>query len=416
MAQWPEPPKPYMSPRRRAKRRRVWAIAGAAAAGLLVAVALWQNAPPLQWWGDEPHELSTGSQAPGWGPAPFSVSIGGAKGTVPFSWRPATKIGTVPDWEPNHDVPKPEPGNQIVAGSDVPDPELGSEIVIEEVDQSTAPSAMLPGGLRLQMLLARDQAMWQTKEDELLSRTLAQRVIEPEGDLEELVQPLLANRAEYERRLLERLGTLAGQWKLAAIELLSCIGSEASLPIMLHLSLLPTTHAAAVRARSELPTRERWRGWPLRKPIPACKTRSSRRCNRGEMSKHYFLHSLFQENDYGQSLDQSCSSHRACRNRGFGSRVEKGPEAAGTVPTATTTTEAQTPAVGQAPTRAGVPARTRLGATGGGMNRVDAGGGDRIGGATAATAREPTAAAPATPWLVTVTKSGTPETFAWFTT
>ena len=30
------------------------------------------------------------------GPVLFSVSIGGAKGTVPFLWRPATKIGTVP--------------------------------------------------------------------------------------------------------------------------------------------------------------------------------------------------------------------------------------------------------------------------------------------------------------------------------
>jgi hypothetical protein len=98
------------------------------------------------------------------------------------------------------------------------------------------------------MLHARNQ-VWALPEDEdSIDRILAQRIAAPDGDLQELVQPLLAERAESEQRLLERLHTFGGERASAAIELLGCVGSEDSVPLVLQLSRNPATHAPAVRA------------------------------------------------------------------------------------------------------------------------------------------------------------------------
>ncbi len=102
--------------------------------------------------------------------------------------------------------------------------------------------------LRLEMILAQSEATWQTPEDEVLDRTVAQRMIEPDGNLEQLVQPLLAHRAEYERLLLARFDTFAGRQQLAAVEVLGGIGSEASVPRLVYESLTPAVHLPAVRA------------------------------------------------------------------------------------------------------------------------------------------------------------------------
>ena len=59
---------------------------------------------------------------------------------------------------------------------------------------SVAPAMARWQRLRLELILARSQATWQSKEDELLDRTVAQRMIEPGGDLEQLVEPLMAGR------------------------------------------------------------------------------------------------------------------------------------------------------------------------------------------------------------------------------
>jgi RNA polymerase sigma factor (sigma-70 family) len=90
---------------------------------------------------------------------------------------------------------------------------------------------------------------------EELGRHIAQRVsaLPPRQRevlvlLAKLVQPLLAERAECEQRLLERFRTLDDERASVAIELLGCVGSEVSVPFILQASINPATHAQAVRA------------------------------------------------------------------------------------------------------------------------------------------------------------------------
>jgi len=110
-------------------------------------------------------------------------------------------------------------------------------------------SRAMPHEELYQRMFHNRNQVWALPEDEdSIDRIVAQRIAEPDGDLQELVQPLLAERAEYEQRLLERLRTFNRERISAAIELLGCVGSEASVPLVLRWSLDPATHAPAVRA------------------------------------------------------------------------------------------------------------------------------------------------------------------------
>ena len=86
----------------------------------------------------------------------------------------------------------------------------------------------------------------------LLERIVAGRVAEPGGDLRALTRPLLAQRAEYERRLLECFRNLNVAPRMAALNVLGCIGSEASTPLVLYASLHPSLHQPAIRAMIEI--------------------------------------------------------------------------------------------------------------------------------------------------------------------
>ena len=81
---------------------------------------------------------------------------------------------------------------------------------------------------------------------------MAGRVAEPGGDLRALTRPLLAQRAEYERRLLECFRNLNVAQQMAALNVLGCIGSEASTPLVLYASLHPSLHQPAIRAMIEI--------------------------------------------------------------------------------------------------------------------------------------------------------------------
>jgi hypothetical protein len=98
------------------------------------------------------------------------------------------------------------------------------------------------------MLSNRNRVRSVPADGDVIDRLLAQRIADPDGDLQDLSQPLLAERAQCEARLLERFNTFAGAQEAAAIELLSCVGSEASVPLLMQLSHKPATHAPAVRA------------------------------------------------------------------------------------------------------------------------------------------------------------------------
>ncbi len=108
-----------------------------------------------------------------------------------------------------------------------------------------------PREVRLRMILEQVCAT-SAAEDEAIDRVVDRRVAEPDGDLEELVQPLIAGRVETEQRLLGRFNMFIGDRESAAVELLGCLGSEVSLPLLLHERLKPATHAAAIRALLKL--------------------------------------------------------------------------------------------------------------------------------------------------------------------
>ncbi|MFZ5833690.1 MAG: HEAT repeat domain-containing protein [Planctomycetota bacterium] len=109
-----------------------------------------------------------------------------------------------------------------------------------------------PGELRVRMLLARSGPPASSGSEALIHRFLAHRVAQPDGNLNELVEPLLDQRSDVERYLLDCFNSLAGEQEAAAIELLGYVGSEASVPLLLRLRKKPSTHRAAVRALVEL--------------------------------------------------------------------------------------------------------------------------------------------------------------------
>ena len=98
------------------------------------------------------------------------------------------------------------------------------------------------------MILARYRIGLPSDGGDVIDQLLVQRIAEPDGDLQELVEPLLADRAHYEGRLLERFQTFSGEQELAAIELLSCIGSDACVPLLLRLSHRAATRVPAIHA------------------------------------------------------------------------------------------------------------------------------------------------------------------------
>ncbi len=75
---------------------------------------------------------------------------------------------------------------------------------------------------------------------------------EPRGDLGELTKPLLGQRAQYERVLLDRFVAFSVPQQTAALDILGRIGSEASMPLALYASLNPRLHRPAVQALAEV--------------------------------------------------------------------------------------------------------------------------------------------------------------------
>ena len=192
LAEWPEPAKlswkEVLRIGQRRKRKRIFAVVGAAAAAvLLAAVAIW-TARGLR----DKSSSKVAETAAGKAIAPQSVSPAG-------------------------DNPKS-------VSQPLPPREVRLRVILEQIREKTA------------------------ADDVKLNRIIARRMAEPDGDLEGLVGPLVARRSEFEQRLLERFSTFLGERESAAIELLGYLGSETSLPLLSRERLKPSTHAAAVRA------------------------------------------------------------------------------------------------------------------------------------------------------------------------
>ncbi len=131
------------------------------------------------------------------------------------------------------------------AGGTRPPEAPQAELAVDDLSKTVS---QLPSReVRLRMILEQIREK-SAAEDETIDRIVALRIADPDGDLSELVQPLLARRAEFEQRILARFGTFIGERESVAVELLGCLGGETSLPLVLNERLKPSVHAVAVRA------------------------------------------------------------------------------------------------------------------------------------------------------------------------
>jgi hypothetical protein len=153
-----------------------------------------------------------------------------------------TKV--VPDLTPQASISTSAPHDR-----DFPLPEVREVLPDAALFQDTS---ITREELYQRMQRARYQLRTRLEDQNPVDQILTLRIAEPDGDLQELVQPLLDHRAEHERRLLERFSSFSGGRASAAMEVLSCIGSDASLPLLMQLSRQPATHVAAVRALLKL--------------------------------------------------------------------------------------------------------------------------------------------------------------------
>ncbi len=206
MAQWPEPAAGSMPDvrriARRAKRKRTMMVGGTAAAAVLLAAGLlWNLRSPAKL------DITRGAGVP-----PPGIATGGA-GVMPA---------------------------KIAAGTAAPQNATDNDPIVSQ--------AMPPGDIRFRMILARNSGRATSQDEAAIDNLLARRIEEPDGNLEELVQPYFSRRAEFEQCLLARFGKFVGEEEPAAVDLLGGFGGEASVPLVVHESLKPATHAPAVRA------------------------------------------------------------------------------------------------------------------------------------------------------------------------
>ena len=88
--------------------------------------------------------------------------------------------------------------------------------------------------------------------DDLLEPAIQRRLSNPQADLNEVVRPLLAARESYERALVWQVQASSSPRQVAAIDLLGCLGSRRSVPLLIELSRSTATHASSVRALARL--------------------------------------------------------------------------------------------------------------------------------------------------------------------
>lgn len=102
--------------------------------------------------------------------------------------------------------------------------------------------------LRFQTILVRNLQGVSSEIDKTLVTFLSRREALPGEDLEPIIEKLRGDRTQIERRLMDYSARLSGRQQVAAIELLSAIGSEASVPLLLRLRLKESTREPALRA------------------------------------------------------------------------------------------------------------------------------------------------------------------------
>lgn len=231
-ARWPEP-QPNQLRRlqvrwsglwlARVRRRRAASVLClvAAAAGLLIAVCVWMDRAGAPW---KPREIA-----------------------------PA-----VPQTEPREGPPRQvaETPDNAVDPPGPPDDETKTRKPEPAPDPSKAVARSRPATpyekLAFRMLTRRRPPTREQPDRELLQAAMERRVTEPNADLDELAEPLLAARRANELALIAWVQQTRGARQVAAIDLLGRIGTRQSVPLLAGLAALPETHAAAVRGLARL--------------------------------------------------------------------------------------------------------------------------------------------------------------------
>ncbi len=91
-----------------------------------------------------------------------------------------------------------------------------------------------------------EQVTKQRRRDELLQQAVTMLTSHPDALTDEFLQPLIAERATNEERLVRSVAALSGARRLAAIRLLGRLGGPRSVGFLVELSRQPETHAAAI--------------------------------------------------------------------------------------------------------------------------------------------------------------------------
>ncbi len=230
-ARWPEP-RPdrlkrlqehwrRLSPARPPRQRPGWTAAGVAiAAGLLIGVVLWQ-------WGVR--------RSPPRPPRAPRITAQPSR-----RLHPANSLTAVPG-------KREMPSRPAVSDESPPRSPSGPADGDARVLARSRPATPYER-LAFRVLAGRRQPSDDQRRRRLLERAIARYVADPTSNLDELAEPLLAWRGDCEQLLADRIGRSRGPQKIAAIELLGCVGSRRSVPLLLALRGDAAVHSAALRS------------------------------------------------------------------------------------------------------------------------------------------------------------------------
>lgn len=190
----------------------------------------------------------------------LAVAVG-LLAAVALGWRllrPSGKSeGTAPGWQTvATEQPPPQTAEQEPITQRPQDEPLVNDLpqVRPEKVDSLAPSrpATAYEALVFRSITRNRRLAVQEPADDLLELALRRRLSDSEADLDEVAKPLLAARQSYERALVWQVQDASGPRQVAAIELLGCVGSRQSIPLLIELSRRAPTHAPAMRALARL--------------------------------------------------------------------------------------------------------------------------------------------------------------------
>lgn len=237
----------------RARERR-WARlrwVGAAAACLLATVGIW-------WTGSQPRAVvpTTGHHQPSQrGPAAsrkavaaHGTSTGAAKAAPTPKGKTRSETTNPPGGTASDDAQQPKLAEQSLPATNAPGQDNGAQWPHANTSRPPTPYEALV----LQSVAQRARPQVIAARMKLLERAVEQLLEHPEQDAAVAAAPLLAERAFFEKRLIELVAGSNRRRRAAAVQLLGYVGSRDAVLLLLELAEQPAMHSAAVRTLARL--------------------------------------------------------------------------------------------------------------------------------------------------------------------